>query len=55
MVRLLLSHGANPQARNVDDMTALDCAEFPDASNDPASQDRLREIRQLLGEPRANE
>lgn len=53
MVKLLLAHGANPRARNVDDMTALDCLEYADATKDPASQERLREIRRLLGDPAA--
>jgi ankyrin repeat protein len=53
MVKLLLAHGADPQRRNVDDMTPLDCLMLNDSPDDPASQDRLREIRQLLGEPTA--
>jgi len=54
MVKLLLAHGANPLAQDVDGLTPLDCLEYANATNDPASQERLREIRQLLGEPPAN-
>ena len=50
MVKLLLAYGANPQARDVDDMTPLDCLKLNESSDDPASQERLREIRQLLEE-----
>lgn len=56
MVRLLLGHGADPRIGDADDMTtfrilqsAIENGHIPD---DPASQERLREIRQLLGEPR---
>lgn len=50
MVKLLLAYGANPQARDVDDMTPLDCLKLDESPEDPASQERLREIRQLLEE-----
>ena len=57
MVRLLLAHGADPRIEDVDDMTtfrrlqlSVKHGRIPD---DPASQDRLREIRQLLGDPAA--
>ena len=53
MARLLLAYGANPQARDVDDMTPLDCLELNESPEDPADQERLREIRQLLGDPSA--
>lgn len=49
MVKLLLAHGADPQGQNVDRLTPLDCLEFVDSPEDPAIQDRLREIRRLLG------
>jgi hypothetical protein len=55
MVRLLLAFGADPRIEDVDDMTtfkrlqyAVEGGRIPE---DPASQERLREIRQLLGEP----
>jgi aryl-alcohol dehydrogenase-like predicted oxidoreductase len=57
MVRLLLAHGADPRIEDVDDMTtfrilqsAIQNGHIPE---DPASQARLREIRQMLGEPKA--
>lgn len=57
MVRLLLAHGADPRIEDVDDMTtftrlnyAVEGGRIPD---DPASQERLQEIRQLLGDPSA--
>jgi ankyrin repeat protein len=57
MVRLLLAHGADPLVGDADDMTTfrrlqitVEIGRIPD---DPASQERLREIRQLLGEPPA--
>ena len=57
MVRLLLAHGADPRIEDVDDMTTfriLQCAvENGWIPDDPASQERLREIRQLLGDPSA--
>ena len=53
MVKLLLAYGADPQARDVDDLSPLDCLRFVDSPGDPASQERLREIRQLLGDPSA--
>ncbi|MEZ4309745.1 MAG: ankyrin repeat domain-containing protein, partial [Polyangiaceae bacterium] len=49
MVKLLLAHGADPQGRNVDGFTPLDCLDLVDSPEGPAVQDRLREIRQLLG------
>ncbi len=53
MIKLLLAYGANPQARDVDDCSPLDCLRFVKSPDDPASQARLREIRQLLGDPSA--
>lgn len=50
MAKLLLAYGANPQARDVDDMTPLDCLKLNGSPEDPADQERLREIRQLLGD-----
>ncbi len=57
MVRLLLAHGADPRIEDVDDMTtfrrlhlAVKHGRIPE---DPVSQARLREIRQLLGDPSA--
>ncbi len=49
MVKLLLAHGADPQARDVDRFTPLDCLRFVDSPDDPAIQGRLLEIRRLLG------
>jgi len=54
MVKLLLAYGADPQKPDIDDCTPLDCLRFVASPDDPASQERLQEIRQLLGEPRAN-
>ncbi|MBK9265488.1 MAG: ankyrin repeat domain-containing protein [Polyangiaceae bacterium] len=54
LVKLLLAHGADPQGKNVDDLTPLDCLEFVDSPEDPADQERLREIRRLLGDPSAS-
>lgn len=51
MVKLLLAYGANPQARDIDECSPLDCLRFVDSPDEPASQARLREIRQLLGDP----
>ena len=58
MVRLLLAHGADPLIGDGDDMTTfrrlgltVKLGRVPD---DPASQERLREIRQLLGDPASN-
>ena len=57
MVRLLLAHGADPLVGDADDITVfrrlqftVDLGRVPD---DPASQARLQEIRQLLGAPPA--
>jgi hypothetical protein len=53
MVRLLLAHGANPQARDVDRRTPLDCLQdrlrFVGVPADPEAQERVQQIRQLLG------
>ncbi len=57
MVKLLLAHGADPHVEDSDGMTVFDhlrsVERRTDLPEDPASQERLREIRQLLGEPRA--
>lgn len=57
MVRLLLAHGADPRIEDVDYMTTFRRLELAvkhgRIPEDPASQARLQEIRQLLGEPRA--
>ena len=49
MVKLLLAHGADPQAQDADRLTPLDCLRFVDSPEDPAIQGRLWEIRRLLG------
>ncbi len=49
MVKLLLAHGADPQGRDVDRFTPLDCLRFVDSPEDPAIQGSLQEIRRLLG------
>jgi Ankyrin repeat len=54
MVRLLLTHGADPNVPDNDRMTVFDHVRLMDPPDNPASQERLREIRQLLGEPKAN-
>jgi ankyrin repeat protein len=51
MVKLLLANGADPQGQDVDGLTPLDCLKFVDSPDDPTTQERLREIRQLLGDP----
>lgn len=51
MVKLLLEYGADPQGQNVDRMIPLDYLEFVVAPEDPANQERMREIRRLLGAP----
>ena len=48
IVRLLLTHGANPQAWDLDKRTALDRLRRL-SPPDPADQECLREIRRLLG------
>ena len=57
MVRLLLAHGADPLVGDADDITVFRRLQFTvelgRVPDDPASQDRLREIRQLLGAPPA--
>ena len=53
MVKLLLAHGADPHVEDIDRMTVFEHLQQMDLPVDPADQDRLREIRQLLGEPRA--
>jgi ankyrin repeat protein len=51
MVRLLLAHGADAQECDLDHLTALDCLEYAALPDDPANQERIREIRRLLGAP----
>ena len=55
MVRLLLAHGADPLIGDGDDITVFMRLQFTvelgRVPDDPASQERLREIRQLLGDP----
>lgn len=53
MVKLLLAHGADPNVPDNDRMTVFDHLRLMDPPDDPAAQERLCEIRQLLGEPRA--
>jgi hypothetical protein len=57
IVRLLLAHGADPSIGDADDITTFRRLQFTvelgRVPDDPASQERLREIRQLLGEPTA--
>ena len=53
MVRLLLTHGADPLVEDNDRMTTFTRLQYTRLPDDPTTQDRLREIRQLLGEPRA--
>ncbi len=53
MVRLLLTHGADPLVGDADDITVFERLEYARLPDDPASLERLREIRQLLGEPAA--
>jgi ankyrin repeat protein len=57
MVRLLLAHGADPSIGDEDNIPtfrrikySINSGRVPD---DPASQERLQEIRQLLGDPSA--
>ncbi len=50
LVKLLLAHGADPQGEDVDGLTPRDCLKFVDSPEDPAAQERLREIRLLLGD-----
>lgn len=57
MVRLLLAHGADPHVEDNDGYTVFEHLRrkerYADPPLDPTSQDRLREIRRLLGEPPA--
>ncbi|MBK9263758.1 MAG: ankyrin repeat domain-containing protein [Polyangiaceae bacterium] len=57
MVKLLLAHGADPRVEDADRMTVFDHLRLMDkfgrVPEDPADQDRLREIRRLLGDPPA--
>lgn len=51
MIRLLLSHGADPLAWDADGRTPSERLEFASLPKDPDSQERLRKIRQLLTAP----
>lgn len=51
MVRLLLSYGADPHVKDNDRMTVLDNLRYLPKSEDPVVQERLREVRRLLGVP----
>ena len=53
MVKLLLAHGADPHVEDEDRMTVFEHLRIMDLPDDPTDQDRLQEIRQLLGEPPA--
>lgn len=53
VVRLLLAHGADPNVEDNDHMTVFDHLRLMDPPADPASLERLHEIRQLLGDPAA--
>lgn len=57
MVRLLLAHGADPRIEDVDDMTTFSILQYAiehgRIPEDPASQESLRQIRELLGDPAA--
>ncbi len=53
MVRLLLAHGADPQECDLDHLTALECLGYAESPADPANQERIREIRRLLGAPKS--
>ncbi|MBK9266466.1 MAG: ankyrin repeat domain-containing protein [Polyangiaceae bacterium] len=55
MVKLLLAHGADPHVGDADDITVFERLQFTvelgRVPEDPAAQERLREIRALLGDP----
>ncbi|MBK9262132.1 MAG: ankyrin repeat domain-containing protein [Polyangiaceae bacterium] len=57
MVKLLLAHGADPLVGDADDITVFERLQFTvelgRVPEDPAAQERLREIRALLGDPPA--
>jgi ankyrin repeat protein len=57
MVRLLLAHGADPLIEDADDMTTFRrlqiIVKLGRVPEDPAAQNRLQEIRRLLGDPSA--
>jgi uncharacterized protein len=53
MVKLLLAHGADPHVEDIDRMTVFEHLQHMDLPEDPIEQDRLREIRRLLGDPSA--
>lgn len=51
MVKLLLAHGADPHVQDADRMTVFDHLRLGDPPEEPAAQERLREIRRLIGAP----
>ncbi len=56
MVKLLLAHGADPQGQNVDRAIPLDYLPFANVpEGDAAAQERLSEIRRLLGADESGE
>jgi hypothetical protein len=50
MVRLLLAHGADPLFGDADQRTTLERLQFASLPGDPATQERLQQIRRLLGD-----
>lgn len=58
MVKLLLAHGADPHFEDIDRRSVFDYLrgkeQYADPPLDSTEKERLREIRALLGEPRAN-
>jgi len=57
MVRLLLAHGADPRIEDVDDTTTFRLLEYAVENgridDEPADQERLQAIRQLIADPSA--
>ena len=49
MVRLLLSHGADPLFEDADGRTTLERLQFASLPEDPVTQERLQEMQCLLG------
>lgn len=49
MVRLLLAHGADPHVEDADRTTVLDHLRHLRLPEEPAAQERLRQIQRLLG------
>ncbi|MBK8253564.1 MAG: ankyrin repeat domain-containing protein [Polyangiaceae bacterium] len=48
MVKLLLAYGADPRAKDVDGLDALDCLPFADIQDNPTHESRVLEIREAL-------